>query len=280
MSVDYPDWSVPQQNANAISTTGVPLLRGTNSLGGGNLVTVPANSAVTLITTVNVTQPGYEGMFILNLPAGVGSNPFARVSFTWIDSISLQNISFRTMLLSAGNGPANALTYYIAGPVHGDQLNLVINNLDTTQDMTLTWQVNQTSHIYQHDSLRQFAYLPTAPIGFTNPDGAPGGGVLLITRPTIAASGQSDRLVAVFAGKAMLGIDNAGGSAVIWVSIHDPNLLYSPGNSVRMEPVVAANGANAVVPVFLPYGPVLVRIENKSTTASVTPTVTLVSADY
>lgn len=276
---DFPDWQAPQAHATAISTTGAPLLRLTTKIGSGSATSIPATGQVTLITAAPITQPGYEAALQLNLPVATGTIPFAALNVQWIDTSSGLAVSSKQYFLSAGNGPANALQYYIAGPCYGDQLTVTVTNLEAAAAMTLTWAFNQTSHIYEHDRIVQPLYGGLAPNGFTNPAGNPNAAVIAITRPTIAANSQASRLCAVRSGKALLCSDNGGGTANIWVALEDPNTLYSSIAAARMPVRVVNSGTDDALEVALPYGPVNITIYNKSTTVSVTPTVTLIGLD-
>lgn len=261
---------------------GIPLLRYTNTLGSNAVgVTCTPGLGVNLLTKAPVNQPGYEAIFSLNLPAGVGTNPFLTLIFNWFDATTGLNIKSVFYTLSAGNGVANALQYYINGPCYGNQLSVQAINLDGAQNMTLVWGVNQTSHVFATDRIVQPVYAGTAPITFSNPGGTPGLGIISYTRAAIAANTSISRLVAAYSGKAILGVDNGGGTATIWVSLCDPAQLYqNVSTSPRMEPFVVTNGTNLVSEVALPRGPMLLLVENKNATNSVTPSITLTAMDF
>lgn len=277
---DYPDFGTPGQNVLGSPQGAVGLLRATNQAGTGNATNLPANSATTLVNTQGITQPGYEGVFQLNAPAAAGTVPFARVSFVWTDFSTGLTVGTRHHYLSAGNGPANALPYYIAGPCRGDQLMVTITNLDPAQAMTLTWTINQTSHIYQRDMLVQTSLAVTAPIGFTNPNGDPAAAVLLESTPLIGVSSTIFRLAAVYGGKAAWSVNNTS-TVVLTAALVDPAQLY--GSAIanqRLATMVVAGGAAQTAEVALPYGPVNLQLVNTSGTVTITPNVGLVALDY
>lgn len=276
---DFPDWQQPQANATAISTTGVPLLRGTANLGKAVNQSIGPGAVVQLLTTAAVGQPGYEGMFSLSGLAGGGSIPFASLIFNWFDQATGLNVFSRFQLLTAGNGAANALQYYVYGPCHGNQLSVQITNLDPTITMTLTWGINQTSHVFELDRISQPVYATTAPNGFTNPGGVPGLGVLALSTPVLAAGGTANRLLAVRNGPALLSVDNGAQANTVRVSLDDPNQLYGGTLNQHLHIHTVAAGLRDYTEVVLPYGPVLLSLNNTGTSGSITPAIALTVLD-
>ena len=277
---DFPDFGTPGQNVLGGLQGGVPLLRGTNQAGTGTAVNLPAAANTVLVPVQGITQPSFEGVFQLYAPAGAGTVPFARINFTWTDQTSGLVVGTRHFYLTAGNGPANALPYYAAGPCRGDQLAVSADNLDPAQAMTLTWTINQISHVYEHDKLAQTMLAATAPFGFTNPNGDPAAGVLAESTPTIAINSTTFRLAAVYGGRATFSVNNTGAGAIT-VALVDPAQIY--GSSIANQRLVTmglAAGVSQTVETALPYGPVNIQLVNLSTTVVATLNAGLVALDY
>lgn len=259
---------------------GIPLLRYTNNLGSGNPVTLTSGLAVQLLNKVPITQPGYEALFALNLPAGSGTNPFASLILNWFDSVTGLNIKSVFYILTAGNGPSNSLNFYINGPCYGNQLSASITNLDSINNMSLSWAMNQTSHVFQTDKIVQPVYAQTAPITFTNPSGTPGLGLIAASQPTLAAASSTSRLLAVNSGRALLSVDNVGGANSMWARLQDPANLYSSLGAYGEPILVVGAGAAGQVEFGLPRGPMLLTIRNNGASGSITPGVSVTALDY
>ena len=277
---DFPDWQAPQAHASAIAVAGVPLLRGTNALGSQGAQQWPNNSLTTLLNALPVNQPSFEGQFSLSFPASAGILPFVRLTFNWIDSTSGLLVYSEQFVITAGNGPANALAYYLRGPCHGDTLTVTALNLDTVTTGTATWVINQTSHLWPNSYITQSAYAATAPNGFTNPTGNPAEGLIALANPSIGANGSVQRLLAVDNSQADLMLNAAGLPANVVYHLLDPATLYSSINLADMFSQSVTAGQRSRDTIQLPNGPVLLQLNNTSTNASATPTFLLMRRKY
>lgn len=280
---DFADWQQPQAAANAISTTGAPALRLTNNLGSNASQALSPNTPVQLLNTTNLNQPGYEGVFTVTMPAGQGSIPFIKVVIVWTDQTTGLTVGQRTFFMTCGNG--QLLSYYIHGPVKGNQVSITATCLDSTITATLGWGFNLTSHVYLSDNIIQTAYGTLAPNGYTNPAGFPNAGLLLDSNPSVAANSTTTRLIAVYSGRAVLGVNNTSASGVnISVWLVDPVAsgagLYGNPQSRYAGVQNIGPGATQVVAVALPYGPFNLQIVNLSTTTAATMNIGLVAEDY
>lgn len=261
---------------------GVPLLRFTGNLGSGNAVAVPGGGAPTLLNTTAVNQPGYEGVFTVQMPLNSGTIPFLKVLIVWTDQTTGLTVGQRTFFLACGN--ATPLSYYIHGPVKGNQVSISVLNLDPSVTVTLTWGFNITSHVYLADNIIQTAY-GNAPNGYTNPAGSPNAGVLSNSNVSIPASSLTTRLIAVYSGRAILTANNTGVSGGdINVFLIDPvasgSGLYGNANSRLQGPGKVIAGNTAAVEVALPYGPLLLQLTNLSTTIATGGNFSMVTEDY
>lgn len=258
---------------------GAPFLRLTRKLGTAASQTIPGLNSNPLITFVNVNQPSYECTFIANLPAGVGTVPFVQLTFQWNDGTTGLINDTETFVITAGNGPTNAITTYLSGPVRGDILSVNAFNLDPAQTLSITWVINTISHVFDHDRLVQPAYAATAPVGQTNPNGTPSAGLIANVSPTVAGSATSTRLLAAYNGKVGVNINARGQTDNFSYSLIDPGTLYSTGGAIFFSADTPAGGSQTYQNINLPNGPVLYQIINRSTTAGA-PTFTITRDEY
>lgn len=260
---------------------GVPVLRGTTNIGVAIAQTIGASVLSTLVSNFPIAKPSFETILQLNLPAGVGTVPFAILGINWSDSNTGLTVGFKQYVLTAGNGPSNVLTYYISGPCRGNQLSITLQNLDPAQTLTYTIAINQTSHVYSVDRLLQPSYATTAPITFQNPAGNPSKGALLLTQPTIAQNTSTARLSACCNAKAKISIDNSGGALQMAVNLNDPGGVYNgaAAGQALYKFVVAAGGAT-VNEIQFPNGPFSVSMSAAAGAGSITPSVAITAMEY
>lgn len=257
----------------SVSSTpgGIPLLRFTKNIGSGSGSTIAGATTATLISTTSINQPGYEAEFMVNMPASSGTVPFVKVIVVWTDATTGLTVGQRTFFMTCGNGPTNALPFYLSGPARGNQVSLTITNLDPSITATFTWGFNMTSHVYLTDKLVQGAFGATAPNGYSNPSGFPNAGVLLNSNPSIPASSTTTRLAAAYSGKGIFGVDNTG-TVAFSAFLVDPsaatNGLYGNPSSRYSGISGLAGGASFQGEVALPYGPLQLQIVNAQTSAA------------
>lgn len=272
---DYPDWQTPQAHATQISTTGVPLLRFTNNLAFSASQTLVGAANITLMASMAINQPGYEVAITVSMPASSGTVPFIRLSLQWLDSVSNIQMARRDVVLACGNAPANALTYYIRGPMHGNRFLIKAVNLDPAVTATIQWTANETSHVFEHDEAIQNAYAGTAPNGFVNPAGVATANLVAYTAASIAASGSNTFLVALYANDVILNIDAIAAANTTKVELFDPaGYITGTANSPIFGIDVAAAGSQSI-PLTLPFSPLLLKVTNLGTAGSISPVVAL-----
>jgi hypothetical protein len=278
--------STPDSTAALIATGntngapgGVPLLRFTNQLGMANGATIAGAATATLFTGVPINQTSYEGSFTLNLPAGAGTGPFATLTFNWFDAATNDIIDSEVQILTSGNGPTHALTYYVSGPTRGNQISVTLTNADPTQVLTYSYIMNQTSHVYTRDRCLQNAYATTAPITFQNPNGVPTPGILFEVAAAVGNVGTITRLLCVWNGKMWITIDNGAQAEGVFVKLTDASGLLSGSTTSEPFAMVVAAGLRAMQEFVMPNGPMLLSITNQGAT-SITPVITGTKEEY
>lgn len=277
---DYPDWQTPQAHATQIAATGVPLLRGTNQLSQGAANVLAGGATQQILTSQSVGQPGYEVAIETYMAAGAGTVPFLRLTLYFWDSASGLFGSRRDVVVSAGNGPTNQLAYYIRGPMHANMFRVDATNLDPSIAQNLTWAINQTSHVYEHDEARQYAYAATAPNGFNNPKGVPTANLIHHNAPAVAASSSVSVLAALYSGDVQLFIDNTPNAGALTVALTDPAGYVSGSPNGGIFKAVLAGGATLTQPLTLPFSPVNIVATNVATSGTLNPVLTMTGTDH
>lgn len=263
---------------------GVPPLRGTDNLGNATALALTANTTATLLNAVNITKPSFEAVIQLNMPAAAGTVPFAALLLKWTDSNTGLLVGQKNYEITAGNGPANVLTFYLSGPCRGNQITLQIRPQDPAQAMTLTWAFNQTSHIYTIDRLLQPSYAATAPITFQNPGGDPSKGLLASVSAAIGPSSSITRLLAASNAKIKVMVDNTVQVNSCAIQINTPSsvvALYSEAAApTSLFKATAAAGAQSASEWQLPNGATTLQIFNQGAANNITPNVTITPMEY
>ena len=277
---------VPSQTADVTGLTanGIPPLRGTVNLGNATAQALTANVTATLLNAVSVTRPSFEAVFKLNMPAGVGTVPFAALILNWTDSNTGLVVGQKLYEITAGNGSGNELTFYLSGPCRGNQITLQIRPQDPAQAMTLTWAFNQTSHIYTIDRLLQPSYAATAPFGFTNPAGSPSKGLLASVTSAIGPNASISRLLAASNAKIKIMLDNTVQANAAAVQINTPSsalaIYGEAGAPTSLFKTTAAIGGQGGGEWQLPNGATVLQIFNTNVTNTITPNVTITTMEY
>ena len=277
---------VPSQTADVTGLTvnGIPPLRGTINLGNATAQALTANTTATLLNAVSITRPSFEAVLSLNMPAGVGTVPFAAVLVVWTDSSTGLTVGKKLYEIAAGNGSGNAITCYLSGPCRGNQITFQIRPQDPAQAMTLTWAFNQTSHIYTIDRLLQAGYAGTAPNGFTNPAGDPSKGLLASVTSAIGPNASISRLLAASNAKIKIMLDNTVQANAAAVQINTPSavtaLYGEAGAPTSLFKTTAAIGGQGGGEWQLPNGATVLQIFNTNVTNTITPNVTITTMEY
>jgi hypothetical protein len=281
MSVDFPDWSEAKSFAIELSQIGAPLLRLTRNLGFANVTqNLFPNTQVNLVSLASIDQPGYEGQFKLWFDLGVGTNPFAALVITWTDSVSNEAVATDTFFMSAGNDTPNQLTYYMSGPAKGDLVTIALLNLDPAAILRYTYTFGVNSHIYTWDRIIMPNYTPQPPIGFTNPNGTPGVGLIAIMSPSTGPGATSTRLLAVYNGKVRLNVNNIGQANACEVHLQDPNQLYSATAGGVFFATTVAAGGTFNTELVLPNGPVVLTSKNTGGAGNISTVVSVIKEEY
>lgn len=268
--------------APSVSGSSNPInLRGTTQQ-GSNITGLALAGAgtVTLLNSVGIAQPSFEAAFTLSMPAGTGTVPFAILGVGWQDAVTGLQVGFKQYALTAGNGPANALTYYLTGPCRGNQLVLTLQNLDPAVTLTYSWLFNTLSYTYTIDRLLQPVYAATAPNGFTNPGGNPSKGLLLASAPTLGPNASATRLCAASNAKCKVNIDDSAQLNNWALTISDPGQLYNAAASNELYKFNGVAGSVQLNEIQLPNGPTLFTFTNGGATNTILLNVTVTIMEY
>jgi hypothetical protein len=257
------------------SNTGIPLLRFAQNLGHNTSQVIPANTTANLVPVTPVVQPSFE-MVLWTQFVLAPAQPFGRVLISWEDSTGNFLTQADSTVVPGGTG-AFAI-FYITGPIRGEFMKVQLQNLDAANALTCEFTVNQTSHIY--DELRVLEVNGVAISGFTRPGLDPTTGVLASLGPSINPLATITRLPCVWAGPAMIDVDNQAGANACKVSISDPggngaSSLYNTTGTADFAAFNVAAGATQNTEVSLPNGPITITVTNLGSTGNISPGVQL-----
>ena len=277
---DYPDWGTPQANANSIAATGVPLLRLSSQKKFNIGTTIPGAGSNTLLNAGVMVQPGYEIGLRASVPAGTGTLPFVALQLIWSDSATGLNTAQRDVVITAGNGSANAIGSFINGPCRGNTLKVIANNLDPAVTVTLDWAINQTSHVYEHDQAGQLGYPAVAPNGYTNATGKTASGLIAWAHPSLSAGASQAYLCALYGGDVFLSIDTFGITPQIIVSLTDAPGYATGTTAGEFFGQGVTAGATVPLAMTLPFSPALLTVSNNGTSGPVAPKVSIIAQNH
>jgi hypothetical protein len=149
--------TLANDHAQAISTTGSPLLHGYNALENPG-TSSPLAAGASSSFTFSVKKPGYVIEF--NVGFGAALNPLIQVTMSWQDDATNIEIA-REVWYMNGNTTNNCQTYG-KGPTKANQLVVTLKNMDTVAAATVTWGLSETTQHIQRDDWR------TGPLGTIN----------------------------------------------------------------------------------------------------------------
>lgn len=257
---DYPDFQTPQQHANTIAATGVPLLTLASSLLQQTFN--PPALAKRSSASLSITQIGYE--IVVGASFGVvPTNPFIRVTLTWSQTGFTGYTDTETFIVPACNTPG-AFTVIGQGPTRGDSLVVSVTNLDPLQTATVSVGVAENSRIYDRSKWRwdnaTDAGLTVA--GFTLPSLPADESVLgLVDAVAIPASTAVSYLCGMRNGTIQFGYEMNGGVAA------SLTLRLQPAPTTEYSthfPLGAVAAPSFSFQFAGPRAPVIVRLVNTS----------------
>jgi hypothetical protein len=201
---DYPDWTVPQASANAVATTGVPLITLPNTLVNASYVINPGATSGPAFVTSN--QPSYE-VYLNAYESGSGSAGPLQITMQWSDVTGF--IVVAEEIWYVWPGVTNGAHYVNGkGPAKGGQLIVKLANMSSAMQYTVNLAVYARSHLYTRDDWRSTFYGTTsAPNAVAASD--PPAGFLGNGSASIAAAGTQTYELPLYSGPAYLYFDTS-----------------------------------------------------------------------
>lgn len=233
--------------ANAAVAQAVSLINDTGT------ITAPGNYTS---ATVPINTVGFELTLELAY-SGAATTPLALVNLLWSDTASSLPIWSETYWLAV---PGTSFAFpKLIGKAKGNQLQVVINNLDTTSALAYTTLVNGISRDYEESPV--LYSLATAPAGFTNVNSDPTIGLLASVSPSTPVATPSARLMPTYWGLVEFSVAPPAGATCV-VSLQ-PQAAYTGFAIQPIAPIVCSAAGVAVSAVrALPNCPVLLTITN------------------
>lgn len=246
-AVDYPDWSVPQTNANSIAATGVPLLSlpGLISSGSMDLTAGSQNG----IGTFAIGQVSYEVTLSPWAVVGGSGGPLM-IQVTWTDPTAAVIVDQQTWYV----WPANLQsTHNIIGrgPASGANMSILFQNFSSAATYRIPYKVFARSHPYLAHDWRSQSYTTTQlldTIATNDPTS-----LLLGTRALPVNAGANDiSELPLYSGPVLLYADTTSAAADMQVTIQDSANPNGVGLASRiMKEFSNSNGVIQAV-LYLP----------------------------
>lgn len=258
-SPDYPDFGTPQAHATAISTTGTPLLHGTDILDPHTTYTVAASGFQSPFYVVH--KPGYLLQVVATCNAA-STKPFMGVKLFWkTDSAGSNGIAQESWVIPASTAGLRSM---LKGPVKGASFTLQLHNLDTVNSMTAVVDALDSTHHIARDDMRgdPCASVPT----FTSAGGDPLNNILGdVIAGTIPASSFKSWLMPAYAGQVAINMFQSSPAVSLTTT------LQAQGD-VAGQPIIFWHGpdTNAIQGPFTintPRCPTVLTITNNGTAA-------------
>ena len=255
---DYADYQTPQAHANAIATTGVPLLALATSLFNMGAAQSVASGATFTVPggPFTVNQIGYE-LFVQVEGNAASILPVGLLTLTWSDSVSGNVVAVDHYSMLGANAAFQQFSG--TGPTKGDTLVVTFHNYDATQAQLFQMSMVENSRVFVRDDLRQITTLAVPLIASGAYDQQ--AGVILATNPTIGAGASISRLLAFYSGQVNL---YAFGPLPFRVSIamEDGALGSLGGNNLWAQSVPAAGGGDLYQVIALPRMQCILTLTN------------------
>lgn len=283
---DFPDWTAPQANATAISTTGAPplvfkqvidVLIG-QAINASSSITRPASGQFAL------NQPGYE--IQLNVATLGSTATIVSVELQWYDSAFGALIETETYYFYSGN--VNGHLIHGRGPSKGDRVVVIITNRSGANQVTVSYTLLQTSRTFTREFWHTIVKAGTAPVipGFTLIGTNIAGNVLGTDVATIAASGIRTLLLPLYTGTVRLfGIaPSVTAGNITWTvePVADPvsasNNEFS-GTNGQSGFAPSGSGSLYVPDMGLPRSQCQIQVANALTTGQAVTTVLITQED-
>lgn len=267
-AADFPDYDVPQGNANAIASTGVPLLTGINSLGSGSL-TLPINTGTPLLTA-SISQIGYD----------------AQISTSSLNGPTILNITVNWNDSGAGGALVEQQNYWIYagpsvlphvvqlnGPSRGDTINVEVFGYGNTQ--TIDFSFAQTSRVYPKHDMRTLGNFSGQ--GITGPDGQDvPGQILAYAQHTVPLSGGTYSVVMpLYSGRVTVKMHTASGANDLEVTITSSADQLVP--QVVFDAETNSAGSATVADVYLPRAQCTLTLTNNNAAGKFCTVVVIIS---
>lgn len=267
---DYPDYSEHVANADQIAATGAPLLALSNTLLKSGVQVIPA-SGLYNPSIMNTTQLCYE--IWMQAQHGSGTTvPFIQLQLAWIDSSS--SVGMETDVFYAPSATASpGWTSVAKGPTKGNQLDLLVTNLDASNPATVSIIVLQHSRVYTGEIFRGINASNTGKTvaGFTMPSLPADNGVLgVVSAATIAAGASTKWLMSPAAGKPVQLTGNIAGitpASVSLTAVAVPSSVYGGGAVLAAGPLTTTEILDTFIGTRSPF---TVQVFNNATSGTLT----------
>lgn len=214
-----------------IAVTGVPLLALATSV-VSHSGTIAAGGTTVVGTDLSTTQISYE-VQITAISSNSATVPYFRLTFTWSDSVTGQLVDQESWYLPGGsNGGVGANVFAGTGRVKGDQVTISITNLDTVISGTVTFNLIQTSRVYNREDIHSISYSGIP--GVTNANYDPTSNLFAGVATNVGTATPVSRSIPLYAGTVRVEAFTTLGPALF--------ALISPGQAATVSNNTVWNG--------------------------------------
>lgn len=212
-TTDYPDWATSQDQASAISTTGVPLLRNELAVTSGTTAALAAGASANASGgPFPLLAPSYD-LTVTLTAAAVGVQLDGVVTLKWRDSTNTTLLAQKAFgIVASGGGHAVTIT----GPVRGAKLSITFTNSSiSSQTITFSYTLVSSARVAANDLCRTITGIGANPpsevtwAGASNMDS----GILGNASPSIATGVAALRGLLMYNGPVSLNVVAGSGLA-------------------------------------------------------------------
>jgi hypothetical protein len=182
--------------AGEISTTGVPLLV------SPGLLNKATNSVITHGAQLNTgnlafNQPAYDIVIEAEIAAG-STESWLMVTLEWVDSNTSFDVFTEVFILAVTSNGANVVGG--RGQTKGDLLNVVFQNLDTAESITLSYSIVQHSRISPFTDWRQQGFNGISAPALLTPPYDASSNILFSVSVSVGGASNTSYIVPLFTG--------------------------------------------------------------------------------
>jgi hypothetical protein len=197
---------------------------------------------------LTINQPSYDFVLSLTYPAGT-TRPWLMVQFFWTDSaMGTGFLTEETWFVTGGS--QGICQYSGRGLTKGDNLQVIITNLDTAQTVTYTYAITQHSRIVARDDIRATVFNSPGTSLVAAPNDLSANILAECEAVALGAGANTTFYMPLYAGRARLMVPEQAVSRVIVraaAATFDPNFTMPTDTMFDSGQIAANAGFSAAI---------------------------------